>query len=192
MPDQPPLVRYSILDPETRAPLETTAPKGPQGTIERAVRILTWAILSVCLALWGVVGFLFWIPLLLRSILQFSLALIQSMLQGARPLEAGRILFETVDFYRRGFLVAIEAVFGRLPNPENSQPPMPAGRFVVEIGWALLVWYAVLLMTGVVETSPGDLWRGVVEYPWGDTLGRLLGPAAEPAAGAPADSVGGL
>ena len=185
MPDQPAIKRYSIIDPETKRPLDERA---PEGRIQTAVRILTWAILSVCLALWAVLGFLFWIPLLLRSMLQFSVALIDSMLQGTRPVEAGRVLLETVDFYRRGFLVAIGAVFGDLPEPERSQRPLQGSRIVTEIGWALLVWYAVLLVTGVVETTPADLWRGVAEYPWRETIDGLLGPTTGAPGGVPPDS----
>jgi hypothetical protein len=186
MPEQPSIRRYSIIDPDSGAPLEE---EGPKGHVQKTVRGLTWAILGVCLALWAVVGFLFWVPLLLRSMLEFTLALIQSMLQGARPVQAGRILRDTVDFYRRGFLVAIEAVFGKLPEPERSQHPMSGSRVVMEIGWALLVWYAVLLMAGVVETTPADLWRGAAEYPWGETLGGLLGSATEALRVAPVDSL---
>ena len=182
---------YRVVDPVTRQPIELgDAPPKPKGTVQRSVRTLTWAILGVCLALWGIIGFLFWVPLLLRSSLRFTLALIQSMLQGTRPHEAGRILYETVDFYRRGFLVAIEAVFGKMPEPDQAHGPMPAGRFVIEIGWAIVFWYAVLLLIGVVETTPADLWRAVVEYPWGERLGQLLDRATGPAAAVPADSAG--
>ena len=186
MPEQPYVRRYSIIDPDTGAPVQAEAPKG---RVHKAIRGLTWAILGVCLALWAVVGFLFWVPLLLRSMLEFTLALIQSMLEGARPVQAGRVLRDTVDFYRRGFLVAIEAVFGKLPEPERSQHPMSGSRVVMEIGWALLVWYAVLLMAGVVETTPADLWRGAAEFPWGETLDGFLGSATEALRAAPADSL---
>ena len=185
-PEQPSIRRYSIIDPETASPIEEGPPKG---RVHEAVRILTWAILAVCLALWAVVGFLFWVPLLLRSMLEFTLALIQSMLQGARPVQAGRVLRETVDFYRRGFLVAIEAVFGKLPESARSQHPMSGGRVVMEIGWALLVWYAVLLMVGAVETTPADLWRAAAQYPWKETLDGLLGVATEAPSATPADSL---
>ena len=59
----------------------------------------------------------------------------------------------------------------------------------MEMGWAVVVWYAVLLMTGAVETTPADLWREAAAYPWGERLGGLLGSATEALRAAPADSL---
>ena len=47
----------------------------------------------------------------------------------------------------------------------------------------------VLLMAGVVETTPADLWRGAAEYPWGGTVDGLLGSATEALRAATADSL---
>jgi hypothetical protein len=170
MNDQPSTIRYSLVDPVSNQPTEQPA---PQGRVRQSVQYLTWAILSVCLGLWAVIGFLFWIPLLVRSMLHFSVALIQSMLEGTRPVEAGRVLRETVDFYRRGFMVAIGAVFGNVPTPGKPERRMTAKRFIIETGWAVLVWYLLLLAVGVVETSPLDVWDAAAEYPWGDLFGDI-------------------
>jgi hypothetical protein len=178
MSNQPPTVRYSIVDPVTKTPLpEPSAPD----RLQRAVKYLTWGIVSLCLALWAVIGFIFWIPLLLRSMLHFSGALIQSMLQDARPVEAGRVLRGTVDFYRRGFVVAITAVFGDAPSPTEPVRPLNAWRFLLEVMWAAAVWYVILLAVGIIDTSPGELWTAVASYPWlermdaiGDAIGRLF------------------
>lgn len=139
-------------------------------------RTLTWSILSVCLALWAVIGFLLWVPLLLRSMVRFSFALSQSMLNGAEPVESGRILRETVSFYRRGFTVAVDAVFREKKDedhkPAGSKKPKGeqlSARFLLrEMGWAVVLWYVVLYFTGFVEVSPLDGWIALWQFPWLD------------------------
>ncbi|HSG48893.1 MAG TPA: hypothetical protein VLA43_13825 [Longimicrobiales bacterium] len=145
-----------------------------ESSLDRAVRYLTWGILAVCLALWAVVGFIFWIPLVLRSILHFSFALSQSMLQGTEPVEAGRVLRETVGFYRRGFTVAIDAVFG---TPKKKQQPavrLSLRHLLNEMLWATVIWYLFLYLVGFAELSPVGIFNAVVEFPWGEMLGSFL------------------
>ena len=144
------------------------------------IRDSTWSILSVCLAVWAVVGFVFWVPFLLRSMLRFTFALSGSMLTGEQPVEAGRILRETVSFYRRGFTVAIEAVFGA----DQSQSASAASQkkrarvspryFVFEALGAFVFWYLVLLFGEVVEASPVDGWIGLVQLDWGVAWAMLV------------------
>ncbi len=164
--------RYRTFDPSVlndegaQMPDSTLTGHGP---LDKGVRYLTWGILSVCLALWAVVGFVFWIPLLLRSMIQFSLALSQSMLQGTRPDEAGRILRDTVGFYRRGFTVAISAVFGEAPARKKAvKTRLSVKEVTFEFVWTAVVWYGILLALGVVETTPVDLWNATVALPWGE------------------------
>jgi len=174
--------RYKTFDPDLLHDPEAMAaaaedPLAGRGPADRAVRYLTWGILSVCLALWAVIGFIFWVPLLLRSMIHFSLALSQSMLQGSRPDEAGRILRETVGFYRRGFTVAIAAVFGRAPVQKvqkGRSPGLSAKRLVFEVLWAALFWYAALYLMGFIATSPADAWNALIGLPcaewWQSTM----------------------
>lgn len=164
--------RYRTFDPsmltEEGADTQDSTLSG-NGPLDKGIRYLTWGILSVCLALWAVVGFVFWIPLLLRSMIQFSLSLSQSMLRGTRPDEAGRILRDTVGFYRRGFTVAIRAVFGETPTKKQAQrTSLTFKEAAFEIAWAALVWYGILLFFGAIETSPVDLWNSTMALPWGE------------------------
>lgn len=164
--------RYRTFDPSLLTD-EGVHPEEPdlqgKSPLDRATRYLTWGILSVCLALWAVVGFVFWIPLLLRSMVQFSFALSQSMLQGTRPHEAGRILRDTVGFYRRGFTVAVNAVFGPPPKKKPvATTRLTPKKFLFEIVWAALVWYGILFALGAVQTSPLDMWNATVALPWGE------------------------
>ena len=174
MTDQPPTQRYRTMDPvdvaEGAAFVEQDEAPSSR-PLDRAVRYLTWGILGACLVVWGVIGFLLWVPLMLRSMVRFSMSLAESMLQGAQPTEAGRILRETVEFYRRGFTVAIDAVFG--PPPRKKQDPetrLTVRRILLEILWAVVVWYVILYIVGFVELSPMDVWNALVSYPWADAV----------------------
>lgn len=157
----------------------TTADRKPRLGLDGFHKVLTWSILSVCLALWAVIGFIFWVPLLLRSMVRFSMALSGSMLSGEEPVEAGRILRDTVSFYRRGFTVAIGAVFG----DERNEPARPKGKkvarkstreFTFELLGVGVFWYLVLLFLGVVDISPVDGWIALFQFPWGDLWAAMI------------------
>lgn len=174
MTDEAPTQRYRTMDPTdvaegaTFTEQEETPSDRP---LDRAIRYLTWGILGACLLVWGVLGFLLWVPLMLRSMLRFSVSLAESMLQGAQPTEAGRILRETVEFYRRGFTVAIDAVFG--PPPRKKKEPetrLTLKRILLEVLWAVVIWYVILYAVGFAELSPLDVWNALVAYPWAEAF----------------------
>lgn len=134
------------------------------GPMDSAVHLLTWVVLAVCLGLWAVVGFVLWVPLLVRAILSFSLSLSQSMLVGDRPYEAGRILMDSVGFYRRGFSVAVSSIRGRASDEERpTSQGLSAPDLAFEIIWAGVVWYVILSSLGIIPLSPVDLWNNTVE-----------------------------
>lgn len=174
MTDEAPTQRYRTMDPTEVAEgvtFDEQADTPSARPLDRAVRYLTWGILGACLVVWAVIGFLLWVPLMLRSMVRFSVSLAESMLQGAQPTEAGRILRETVEFYRRGFTVAIDAVFG--PPPRKKQEPetrLTLRRILLEVLWAVVVWYVILYIVGFVELSPMDVWTAVATYPWADAV----------------------
>jgi hypothetical protein len=174
----PDLLTKSGYDAASSAAALTGEPDTP-GRFDRFHRVLTWSILSVCLAVWAVVGFVFWVPFLLRSMFRFTFALSGSMLAGEQPVEAGRILRETVSFYRRGFTVAIDAVFGGELSPGTSARQKSRARvstryFVFEVLGAFVFWYLVLLFGGVVDASPVDGWIGLVQLDWSVAWAMLL------------------
>jgi hypothetical protein len=173
MTDEAPTQRYRTMEPTEVAEGVSFAEQeeAPSGRpLDRAVRYLTWGILGACLAVWAVIGFLLWVPLMLRSMVRFSVSLAESMLQGAKPAEAGRILRETVEFYRRGFTVAIDAVFGPPPKKQEAESRLTLRRILLEILWAVVIWYVILYAVGFVELSPLDVWNAIVAYPWGETI----------------------
>lgn len=154
-----------------RAPSEPEAevPDVPPGLGAKVMRLLTWLILVLLLLGWAVVGAVFWLPLVLRTMFGFSVALIQATMEGSKPTAAARMLKDAVGFYRRGFVVAVEAVMG----PEDEEDQRRGGgvdgrRLVKELAWASLAWYAVFLLAGVDLPTPIELFNGFVGLPWGD------------------------
>jgi len=178
-----PINRYSLVDPIDGSRLEEASPQAKEKPADddlagQLIRWLTLGILGVCLAIWAVVGAVFWIPLIVRSTLRFSFALIQSMLAGEGPEKAGAILRRSVDFYRRGFIVATEAVLGDASTVgrrrSKSDAKLGSGRIATELVWVVGVWYLILWLVGAVDSSPADLVRGFFELPWGAVFGSVV------------------
>jgi len=175
---EPPFLSYTALgerkpEPEKKEPSETSRKLAPylQGA-NKAFTVFTWVILGVVLAIWAVVGAVFWIPLLIRALFRFSISLIEAMFEGHKPARAARILRDAVGFYRRGFVVAVEMVTGEQIRDEDEGPVME-NRLVLEILWAALVWYFLALLFGWIQASPLDLVDWFRSIPWGQYFGDL-------------------
>ena len=75
--------RYDAFSPEAVQPEPASVlryrtspePEAEPSRFDEWSRRLTWAILSVCLAVWAVFGFILWVPLLLRSMVHFTFSL---------------------------------------------------------------------------------------------------------------------
>ena len=164
-----PIIRYRTDEP-TEA--ERRAAASPT---EQIMNGLTWAILVICLAVWAVVGAIFWIPLLLRTMVRFSVDLVPSMLTGKRPVRAAGLLRNAVTVYRRGFQVAIDVVT-REPSREESQgaevSSLRGMALLNELAWVAVIWYLILLFFGAIEATPIDMWNWLVNVRWSDVLIR--------------------
>jgi len=169
MNESEPILRYANRDPEAEA-----AQRSPS---ERVMNGLTWAILIVCLSVWAVIGAIVWIPLLVRTMVRFSAALVPAMLADRKPVRSAHMLRQAVSFYRRGFQVATEVVT-REPDPGErkfaDEPVLRGKALLNELAWVALIWYAILLLLGVVETTPIDLWWRLVALDWSETVFRPI------------------
>jgi hypothetical protein len=134
---------------------------------------LTWFVLFFVLLVWAVVGAVFWIPLMLRATLRFSLRLLETMFEGRKPAKAALALRDAVSFYRRGFVVAVEVITGEKID-ERDDGPVTENRLVKEFFWALLVWYFIALLFGWIQASPLDLVDWFRSIPWGEYFGDLV------------------
>jgi len=173
MEREPPMVRYHTA-PESEARQEAPIEK----TVNRTFEVITWVILAVVLAVWAFVGALFWIPLLLRAMILFSVRLVQSVFVAERPEGTARVLRDAVTFYKRGFIVAIEVVTKAEIEPD-ARDPDTGNLLLSELFWAAFVWYFILLWLGWIQYSPLDLGRDFWRVPWGemwDSLVNLVRP----------------
>jgi hypothetical protein len=168
------ILRYTVEGP-------ADAGETPRRPGERAMKVLSWGILVICLAVWTVVGALFWVPLLVRRIVGYSVRLVPSMLTVGKPWRAAKRLRNAMSFYARGFEVTRDMV---MRDPDRDERPLFAGpeggsrgiALIGELVWALVFWYAVLLLFGVVDGTPLDLWRHVADIPWSE---RVFHPTLE-------------
>lgn len=174
-----PVLRYnrSYVQEEPTDPAEEA--------IEQPTKLnegVTWVVLSFCLAAWAVVGFFLWIPRLLRAMAAFSVRLVQSTLTESTAEDAGRSLRSAANFYRRGFIAAVHSIRPHAQKTEQAKESegqggsgaIERGLLVREIAIAVVVWYVILWLTGVVRGTPldvalipwSDLWSGWVDAVW--------------------------
>lgn len=185
---EPPSIRYRGVPEPTvvdGAPARSESPTPP------VIRWLTWAIFAVVMSVWAVVGAVVWIPLILRAMVRFSFALVQATLDGERPTEAGATLQGAVDFYRRGFILAHEAVFGAPVVETATRRPVRTRRLFREFLWAAFIWYLILALFGVVW-GPVEIWNWFTALPWdqffigvGEWIAEPFVDAAPPPAAVP-------
>jgi hypothetical protein len=161
------ILRYTTDEPTAS---EKWAAQGPT---EKVMNGLTWAILLICLAIWAVIGAVFWIPLILRTMVRFSAAMAPAMLADKKPIRAAQMLRGAVSFYRRGFEVAIDVVT-KEPRRERAEKGEDGGlsgmQFLNEFAWAALIWYGILLFFGAIDLTPIDMWYWVAGIQWNEVL----------------------
>lgn len=162
---EPPMLHYRDA-PQAPPPADGT-PAEDTSTGARFLKGLTRAILAVVLVVWAVVGAIFWIPLMVRTMVRFSVSLVQATLEGNRPTEAARMLQDAVSFYLRGFRVAIEAVEGEPVEERRPAGAIRGRRLFRELAWAFVIWYAILVPLGLAW-SPVELWDWLTAWPWGN------------------------
>jgi hypothetical protein len=162
------VLRYDRLHRRVETPEEL-----PQETtrVSKLNDAITWAVLSVCLVGWAVVGFFLWIPRVLRAVLDFSVALINATLTETDADAAGRRLRSAANFYRRGFVSAVESIRPRKPGhgtdqgEERPSEGSVRSRLIVrEAAWAIVVWYIVAWTMGLLRGTPFD----IAAVPWSE------------------------
>jgi len=175
-PDPPRISYRRIREEESQGPEEEKRGDGtkPYAEVVNLVfTILIWVILAVVLVGWAVVGAIFWIPLMVRAMLRFSFSLVEATFEGRKPAAAAKGLRDAVNFYRRGFVVAVEVVTGEeIEDPKEGRTEDK--RLLREFLWALLVWYFIALLFGWVQASPRDLVDWFLSIPWADYFNDLV------------------
>lgn len=146
--------------------------------VHYTLRALTWLIVATAMFVWLLIGFVFWIPLLVRAGIGFSIEVVNATLTGRSAAAAGIMLKRAVGFYRSGFVTAIEAI----QDPHTSQPRgerwgsegaedgevsiSPRG-FVNELGWTVLIWYLIACGLGWTDWTPARAVSELFSIEWG-------------------------
>ncbi len=162
-----PVLQYSRSYVEEKSPEEAAeALKQASGVSEAVTRV----ILGICMAAWAVIGLFLWIPRVLRAVVAFSLELVQSTVSETTADAAGRNLRSAANFYRRGFVGAVEAIRPSTDGDEQGQSEVSKeaesaqrALLVRETAWAIVIWYAILWSTGIIRGTSADL----ATVPWG-------------------------
>lgn len=98
---------YSYSPPS--APIVDTPTPHLDDTAERIARGIQLGVCAVLVAVWSVVGFLFWIPFLVRSIGVYTTAVLSATFTGAPLFSAQRGLDTAVRFWFGGFQAVIDS-----------------------------------------------------------------------------------
>jgi len=118
------------------------------------ILIIRIIVLVIVLVFWSLFGFVFWIPLLTRTIALFSFNLVYTMLM-ANPKEyTERLktgLYIAIEFYIEGFNRIFNVMFpGGGENSTTEQVKTKLfenfkwARFIGELIWTLIFWGTVI------------------------------------------------
>ena len=108
------------------------------------------------LTTWALLGVLFWTPRLLGALLLSSFEAICSAVTRTRPHD--RHLRRAAELYEslvRSMEPARTSPYLRL-RARGDRPRRPAVA-LLEAGWTVVVWYAILWSAGVIEVTPFEL-----------------------------------
>lgn len=153
----------------------TSASERDESRLGAAFQILTWVVLGTLMGIWAVVGFVFWMPRMVREMASFSLALVQATMTGADLSPSGDRLKEAIDFYRRGFELAHASIMKAEPRPGSVSRSVEvnAAHLAREALWAVVVWWIVLSVIGATDLTPVALVRWLTSGAWLESLDRL-------------------
>ena len=96
--------------------------------------------------LWAVVGLVFWLPLLCRSVVLITLAILGSAKYGVSIQRAQAALSMAVGFYFAGFARARQLLHAEeFSDEESTEKAPPLIRIFGELLFALLFWLTTLM-----------------------------------------------
>jgi len=101
------------------------------------------AVGAVLLFSWTIIGFVFWIPMLVRTTILFMVVVLHDSLTGSGEVigQGQRGLDVAVTFYVNGFIRITEALRRRRVVGKSEQHhPTGWGRMALELLWSIAVW----------------------------------------------------
>jgi hypothetical protein len=103
----------------------------------------------ISLAIWAIIGFLFWVPFLARAIAVFSSSVLYYTMTNRDASHLAPYLETAINFYSRGFKL-IMSTFSNLESPQGTRAtdllPFQAARVMVEFLSAFLFWGGIALL----------------------------------------------
>lgn len=96
-------------------------------------------------------GFVFWIPFLIRQIAVFSALILHATLTNQDPCAAGVGLDLAVTFYANGFRKIISAMYQERQSGSGGGMEFRPARFIGEIVWTAMFWVTTLFVTGQLD-----------------------------------------
>jgi hypothetical protein len=121
-----------------------------------------WLMFVVVATTWAVVGFLLWIPLLVRVTTVFSAMVVHATITGQKPDALHSYLETASRFYSDGFRIAFEVVH----KPANKEPQplvIRLSRVFGECMWTVTFW--ILLLTIFYPSLVVSLWMAILAAP---------------------------
>ena len=117
------------------------------------IKFIKIVAMLISLAVWAVIGFVFWVPLLARSIFAFSISVLYVTLTRQNPTSIGYQLSTAASFYVMGFVNIIEAIFPEdsAETSEEEDFEVHFGRLLLEILWSAFCWITLLLSLGYLQ-----------------------------------------
>ena len=120
--------------------------------------LIKWIIGVFITAIWAVVGFFFWIPILLRACLIYSAVLFASVVGSADIGRAMRSLNLAIRFYPRGFVLIRSSIFGSSLEDDVSESSRPFNlmsffHIIFESIFSAFMWVVSLNLIGVIDVD---------------------------------------
>ncbi|MGI9628847.1 MAG: hypothetical protein ACR2QM_18575, partial [Longimicrobiales bacterium] len=146
------------------------------------LRALTWLIVATAMLVWLIIGFVFWVPLLIRATVSFSAEVVNATLTGRSATAAGEMLKRAVGFYKSGFVVAVEAIGEPKARGDGSRFydddkedgwGIDARGFLNELAWTALIWYLIASAVGWTTHTPFKLLGDFFAIEWAHHLGII-------------------
>lgn len=110
--------------------------------------IVRLAILLVTAAVWAIIGFIFWVPLLARSTAVFSALILYVTLTNQDHTRLGYQLEVATRFYIEGFRRIFESLFKRVGAPPTGEPiKLQPLRVLLETMWTIGFWSLALFFS---------------------------------------------
>lgn len=144
----------TATDIQQLVPEESIDTKSQIQTVEREAHewvhaVIRMAVLALTIVLWAIMGFLVWVPLLMRAIFLMSGAVLYSSMLKREAGKAEARLNHAMAFYPRGFERLFIAVRGEIINNDVEESGgfgywfCSVLHFLIELFIAALFWYLI-------------------------------------------------